>query len=54
MNYKPHYENKLQLRSLDSKSSITKPETDEIAKRVNFKVYREVDLELIPGSILSG
>ena len=37
MDYKPHDENKLQLRSLDTKSSITNPETEEIAKKSEFQ-----------------
>lgn len=44
MDYKPHDENKLQLRSLDTTSSITNPETEEIAKKVNSKIHREVNL----------
>lgn len=44
MNYKPQYENNLQLRSLGTKNSITKPEIDEMAKRVNSKVYRGMNV----------
>lgn len=37
MDYKSHYDNNLQLRSLDSKSSITKPETEEGVKKSEFQ-----------------
>lgn len=44
MNDKPQYENNLHLRSLGTKNRITNPELDEMAKRVNSKVYRGMNV----------